>query len=97
MKRKRVLTPVLFVSLTALATAALLASPASQVEVRDEASKSAVEIWVGGRLFTAYQYGAPFQMKPVFYPVLSGKGQMVNRIESILAMKIYYEFGLIFY
>ena len=49
------------------------------VEVRPAPDRQAVEVWVSGRLFTAFQYGTAFAQKPVFYPILSPDGAMINR------------------
>lgn len=51
----------------------------SAVELRPDKDKSAVEVWIGGELFTSYRYGGEFTRKPVFYPVMAPNGIMVNR------------------
>lgn len=49
------------------------------VEVKHLAQEKKVEIGISGKPFTSYCYGPDFQQKPVFYPVLSPKGVIVNR------------------
>lgn len=38
-----------------------------------------VDVSINGRFFTSYQYGSQFRDKPVFYPVLSPRGNRINR------------------
>jgi hypothetical protein len=57
----------------------LRASPDAPVELRPIPGEDRVEVWIGGRLFTAYRFGAEFKLKPVFYPVNSPGGNAVNR------------------
>jgi len=60
-------------------TSLLLPVGADMVEVRYLEQQQKVEILVGGRPFTAYCFGPDFQRKPVFYPVISPGGVVVNR------------------
>jgi len=54
-----------------------LAGP--RVELKSDPSGDLVEIWIDGEHFTSYRYGEEFTRKPVFYPVMSPDGVMVNR------------------
>ena len=52
---------------------------ADEVQLRKLDDQSKVEIHVAGTHFTSYCYGDDFKTKPVFYPVLTPEGSMVNR------------------
>lgn len=52
-------------------------SAAPEVELRPGADR--VEVWIGGTMFSVYRYGPEFKRKPIFYPLLSPTGKMVNR------------------
>lgn len=67
-----------------LVSAGFSASEASEVEVRSVPQRQTVEVRIGGRLFTAFRYGPEFTQKPVFYPILSPDGDMVNRELSFI-------------
>ena len=54
-----------------------LAGP--RVELKSDPSGDLVEIWIDGEHFTSYRYGEEFTRKPVFYPVMSPDGVMVNQ------------------
>jgi len=58
---------------------AISADSTAKVEIRPIDSEKRIEIWIGGSLFTAYQYGPIFKSKTVFYPIRSAEGQMINR------------------
>ncbi len=67
-----------------LAAAAGALAETVAVEVRPVPERKAVEVWVKGRLFTAFHFGPEFAQKPVFYPVLDPDGAMINRELSFL-------------
>lgn len=59
---------------------------AQEVKLEHLPDEREVLILVGGRMFTVYRFGAGFQTKPIFYPVLTTDGRSVNRgfpMESI--------------
>lgn len=60
------------------ATAGSMAA-SEAVEVRSLPDRHEVEVRVKGRLFTAFRYGPEFAQKPVFYPILSPDGAMIDR------------------
>jgi hypothetical protein len=49
------------------------------VELLELEADQKVEVHIGGKPFTSYQFGKKFSMKPVFYPVFSPSGIKVNR------------------
>ena len=57
----------------------LRSTDSSLVEVSLLEEQQKVEIVVSGKPFTAYCFGPEFPEKPVFYPVMSPKGVVVNR------------------
>jgi hypothetical protein len=57
----------------------LLAADHSDVELKSLPDQGKVEIRIAGHPFTDYCYGPAFEEKPVFYPVMSPKGVVVNR------------------
>jgi hypothetical protein len=52
---------------------------AGAVEIKSLEKEHRIDVVIGGKLFTSYQYGPDFKDKPVFYPVLTPSGNMVNR------------------
>ncbi len=75
---KRVLLPVGLSLIAGLATV-LFAMQTGQVEVKVMDADHRVDIRIDGKLFTSYQFGPDYKQKPVFYPVLTPSGKMVNR------------------
>lgn len=71
----RILLPVL----SALLLPQVGAKSADQVEIRRVDDASRVDVLIDGALFTSYRYGSDFVDKPVFYPLLTASGNMVNR------------------
>lgn len=64
----------------AAATTALLAGQAAApVALLHDPVAGRVDVTLGGRPFTTYQYGAAFVDKPVFYPIISPNGARINR------------------
>ena len=51
----------------------------SKVELNPVPEKDLIEIRIDGDLFTTYRYGDEFTRKPVFYPLISPNGVMINR------------------
>lgn len=62
-----------------LLVAPLRPGPAGRIQVRDLEADKRVDVLVDGSLFASYRYGLGFEDKPVFYPVLTASGKMVNR------------------
>ena len=72
-------TPLTGTILMALSAGAFAMQTAPRVAIRHDAAAEQVAVTIGGKAFTAYQYGPAFADKPVFYPVVSPNGARVNR------------------
>ena len=77
MRRSREVVAIAAISVFLAAVVVFAATDA--VEVRNDPERHTVEIRADGQLLTAFRYGPEFAQKPVFYPILSRDGAMINR------------------
>ncbi len=70
---------VLLLAVSCGASCVSFHSPPDRVEIRSLEKERRVDVLIDGVLFTSYQWGPGFEDKPVFYPVLTASGKMINR------------------